>query len=422
MIPMWRSCAVRQGVLASAASPSSILAPLKTARQPLQLLRLSSSSCSSSSRPTISAPARFSILRPGYPRKQLSDCLHAPPTTLIRYLASLRRPSRRNADPPTPIKPPTPTTPQSIYHKAEGAETPDSPAPKPVFADPSANAISTNTSNELKVGSEAWYNYHRARARVSDREEPEEMSAIRRLFPSFAFLLVTLVGSAYYSLTYVHPRPKDRLFPNIPIAMATIGGIIAANLVILLAWRIPPFWRVLNTYFVQCPGDPRMLSLLGSVFSHHTLWHFAANMLGLFFVGTTLCEQVGRGNFLALYISSGVLASFTSLAVNVFTKRFHVFGLGASGAVFGVLGGFAVVNPDTELYFVLLPLVTLKAATIATAMGVWEFTALIFGWSMWMDHAAHLGGLLAGAGLAAWLKEEARRRREAAIRRQLSKS
>lgn len=54
-------------------------------------------------------------------------------------------------------------------------------------------------------------------------------------------------------------------------------------------------------------------------------------------------------------------------------------------------------------------------------MGVWEFTALIFGWTMWMDHAAHLGGLLAGAGLAAWLKEEARKRREAAIRRQLSK-
>lgn len=413
MIPIWRSCAIRQGVLAPAASTSSILAPLRTARSPLQLLQLSSSSRSISSIPTQS-----SILQPGHLRKQLPPSLHNSPTNSIRHLASLRRPSRRSTDPPTPIKPSTPTTPPSIFNKTE---IPDSPALKPTFADPKANAISTETASELKVGSEAWYNYHRARARVSHRDEPEEMSAIRRLVPSFVFLLVTLAGSAYYALTYVHPRPTDRLFPNIPIAITTIGGIIAANFAVFLAWRIPPLWRILNTHFVQCPGDPRVFSLLGSVFSHHTFWHFAANMLTLFFIGTSLCEQIGRGNFLSLYISSGALASFTSLAVNVFTQRFHVFGLGASGAVFGVLGGFAVINPDSELYFVLLPLFSLKAATIATAMGVWEFTALIFGWTMWMDHAAHLGGLLAGAGLAAWLKEEARKRREAAIRRQLSK-
>ncbi|KAK6514741.1 hypothetical protein TWF506_007107 [Arthrobotrys conoides] len=413
MIPIWRSCAIRQGVIAPVASPSSLLAPLKTARSPVQILRFSSSSRGV---PTIST--HHSILQPGHRRKQQIPALRTSPTSSIRHLASLRRPSRRSIDPPSPIKPSTSSAPQSSSHEA----TPSSPALEPTFADPKANAISTETANEFKVGSEEWYNYHRARARVSDREEPEEMSAIRRLAPSFLFLLVTLAGSTYYALTYVHPRPKDRLFPNIPISITTIGGVIAANFVVLLAWRVPPLWRILNTHFVQCPGDPRVLSLLGSVFSHHTLWHFAANMLTLFFIGTNFCEQIGRGNFLALYVSSGVIASFTSLTMNVIMKRFHVFGLGASGAVFGVLGGFAYINPDTELYFVLLPLLTVKAATIATAMGVWEFTALLFGWTMWMDHAAHLGGLLAGVGLAACLKEEARRRREAAIRRQLGKS
>ncbi|KAK6500529.1 hypothetical protein TWF481_010872 [Arthrobotrys musiformis] len=421
MTPIWRSCAVRQAFAFPTPSLSSILAPLKAARSPSQLLKLPHPASTTPYRSVSSIPTRCSIVQPEHLRKSLPSSLHGSSTSAIRRLASLRRPSRRNTDPTPSIKPPISNTPP-LSHKSEGAEVPEPAALKPTFVDPKANALSTGTSDELKVGSEAWYNYHRARARVSDREEPEEMSAIRRLAPSFIFLLVSLAGSAYYALTYVHPQQKDRLFPQIPMAIATIGGIIAANFVILLAWRIPPLWRVLNTHFVQCPGDPRVFSLLGSVFSHHTIWHFAANMAGLFFIGSPLCEQIGRGNFLALYVSSGVLASFTSLAVNVFTRRFHVFGLGASGAVFGVLGGYAVLNPDTELYFVLLPLFTLKAATIATAMGVWEFTSLIFGWSMWMDHAAHLGGLLSGAGLAAWLKEEARRRREAAIRRQLRKS
>ncbi|KAK6530548.1 hypothetical protein TWF281_007391 [Arthrobotrys megalospora] len=413
MIPIWRSCAIRQ-TLAPAVSPTSILKPLKTARSPLQILQLFPPTPSRSIS-SISTPQRSALQR-GCLRKQLPTSHQE---TSIRHLASLRRPSRRTEPQLPPAKP---TTASNIFHKPEGTAIPESVAVKPAFADPKANALSTDAAGELKVGSEQWYNYHRHRARVSDREEPEEMSPIRRLAPSFAFLLVTLVGCGYYALTYVHPLPKDRLFPSVPMAIATIGGIIGVNLAVFLAWRLPPLWRILNTHFVQCPGDPRIFSLIGSVFSHHTLWHFGANMLGLFFIGSTLCEQIGRGNFLALYISSGAIASFTSLVVNVVMKRFHVFGLGASGAVFGVLGGYAVVNPDTELYFILLPLFTLKAATIATAMGVWEFTSLIFGWSMWMDHAAHLGGLLAGAGLAAWLKEEARRRREAAIKRQLSKS
>ncbi|KAF3183764.1 hypothetical protein TWF225_006221 [Orbilia oligospora] len=415
MIPIWRPCVIRQGVFAPVAPPSSFLALLKAARSPTHLLQLPFPSR------TVST-IRQSILKPGHLRKQLLSSPYVLPTSSTRHLASLRRPSRRSIDPPSPIKASTPSTSQPSPPNAEGTAAPPPPVLGPIFADPKANAVSTETASELKVGSEAWYNYHRARARVSDREEPEEMSAIRRLAPSFVFLLVTLAGSAYYAFAYVHPRPKDRLFPNIPIAITTIGGIIAANFVVFLAWRIPPLWRILNTHFVQCPGDPRVLSLIGSVFSHHTLWHFAANMLTLFLIGTSLCEQVGRGNFLALYMSSGAIASFTSLTTNVIMKRFHVFGLGASGAVFGVLGGFAFINPDTELYFVLLPLFTVKAATIATAMGVWEFSALLFGWSMWMDHAAHLGGLLAGAGLAALLKEEARRRREAVIRGLLGKS
>lgn len=74
-----------------------------------------------------------------------------------------------------------------------------------------------------------------------------------------------------------------------------------------------------------------------------------------------VCDQIGRGNFLGLYFSSGVVASFASLTHNVLRSRFHVYALGASGAVFGVLGAFTYFNPETKLTFIFLPFVALQA-------------------------------------------------------------
>lgn len=59
-----------------------------------------------------------------------------------------------------------------------------------------------------------------------------------------------------------------------------------------------------------------------------------------------VCDQIGRGNFLALYFSAGAVASFTSLAYHVLGARFHITSLGASGAISGVLGTYAYFNPE----------------------------------------------------------------------------
>ncbi|KAF3906860.1 P-beta [Orbilia brochopaga] len=424
MVPLWGPCAVRRAVSRfSSSSASGLTTPsrLATGRLFLCLPRSQSIAEFASTTSTVSTSRFSSALQQSTPvqttLKEHSSSFHKSFASPHRSFASLRRASSRRSDGPAS----TPPTPHG-FHKvpvSEAASSSDATEVQPASTD--SGSLEPADPNHMKIGSPEWYDYYRDRARLSDKDEPDEMHPIRRLMPSFVVMLMSLGGCVYYATTYVPPANKDRLLPGVPMALATVCGIIASNLFIVLAWRVPPLWRTLNKYFTQCPGEPVALSVLGSVFSHRSFWHFGCNMLALFFLGTTLCDQIGRGNFLALYVASGATSSFASLALNVFRRRFHVYGLGASGAVFGVVGAYATLNPDTELYFVLLPLFTLKAVTMATLFGVYEFTAMIFGWSLWMDHAAHLFGLLTGSGLMVALKAEAKRRREIILARQLKK-
>lgn len=76
------------------------------------------------------------------------------------------------------------------------------------------------------------------------------------------------------------------MFPDIPPAGATIMALIGLNLGVYLLWKFPPAWKLLNRYFISVPLYPYPLSMIGSVFSHQLLKHFAINSAILWFIGT----------------------------------------------------------------------------------------------------------------------------------------
>jgi hypothetical protein len=101
----------------------------------------------------------------------------------------------------------------------------------------------------------------------------------------------------------------------------------------------------------------------------------------------------GHARFLALYLLAGVGASAASLATH------DAVGAGASGALFGMIGVSLVIHRR------LLPgwapfLRSPVTLSIAAQLGVW--TVLALSADLPIDHAAHFGGLLAGAA-AAWI-------------------
>lgn len=132
------------------------------------------------------------------------------------------------------------------------------------------------------------------------------------------------------------------------------------------------------------------------MFVHGGFWHLLLNMLGLFFFGPDTERELGTKHFILLYLTCGILGGLGWL---LFNGAHGGYCLGASGAIFGVLGAFAALFPErriTLLIFFILP-VTLKARTMAIGLGILTVVSMI---SMpgYIAYTAHLLGGLAGYG------------------------
>jgi len=110
-------------------------------------------------------------------------------------------------------------------------------------------------------------------------------------------------------------------------------------------------------------------TLLTSVFLHGSLAHLFVNMFSLFFLGK-VCERiVGRKRFIWFYIIAGIVGSifFVLFAYlgSFFPRGEMLFGglgdyaVGASGALFGLLGILAVLIPQTRVYLIAGPIVVI---------------------------------------------------------------
>ena len=97
---------------------------------------------------------------------------------------------------------------------------------------------------------------------------------------------------------------------------------------------------------------PWWLTVITSMFLHAGVLHFAGNMLFLWVFGNSVEGSMGRGRFIAFYLLSGAVAVYAQAAFNVDATGPTI---GASGAVAGVLGAYALLYPRARiLTFVLV--------------------------------------------------------------------
>jgi rhomboid-like protein len=245
---------------------------------------------------------------------------------------------------------------------------------------------------------------------------PPEMSFWQRLWPSALVTLCVLGASTVFTLVYIPPSTAARLWPNVPPAAATVLSLIMMNTVVFIAWRFPPAFRLLNKYFVSVPGYPRALAILGSTFSHQTVQHLLLNMIVLWFIGTRLHDDIGRANFLAVYLSSGVLASFTSLTVFTILNSFRTHSLGASGAICGIIATYLWLHSSERFKILYLPpdpYPGMPAYAILCFSILMDVYGLRKGWKVGaqFDHYAHLGGYASGIAGGEVLKRKIENRK-----------
>jgi rhomboid-like protein len=272
-----------------------------------------------------------------------------------------------------------------------------------------------------RPGENPWLKHYIARSKFLPDQPPEMTSLDRIRFPAL-FTIAIIIASLLGVAVYTPPKNANRIFPDVPPSAATIIGIILANAAVFLAWRFPPAFRFLNKNFMFYPGVPRSVALLGAMFSHQSFFHLGANMAILWFMGVRLHDEIGRANFLAVYVSTGVFAGLASHVVWTLRKRLVSSHLGASGAICGIVACYLMLKPDEKirLFGVFPPDDWPSISSMA-------FLGLLIGLDLLgargkhnmirVDHYNHLGGYAAGIGAAAWLERKRRRKREAEIER-----
>ncbi|MFP3989184.1 rhomboid family intramembrane serine protease [Streptomyces sp. E11-3] len=194
------------------------------------------------------------------------------------------------------------------------------------------------------------------------------------------------------------------------------GGTVAADprLVtkILLGMNVAMFFAILSVArlvndveLIGLAWDPEVQSVVGvadgqwyrlvtSMFAHQEIWHIGFNMLALWWIGGPLEAALGRARYLALYLISGLAGSGLTYLVAAANQP----SLGASGAIFGLLGATAVLM--RRLSYDMRPVLVLLAINL-----VFTFTIPNIAWE------AHVGGLVAGAAIAYGMVHAPRERR-----------
>jgi len=128
-------------------------------------------------------------------------------------------------------------------------------------------------------------------------------------------------------------------------------------------------------------ADGEYWRLVTSGFLHSGLLHIGFNMWILWYAGTMLEPAIGRVNFLVLYFTSLLCGSFGALLLDP-----DALTVGASGAIFGLLGGAFVAMRARGID----PMQTGLGVTILLNLGI---TFLIPNISI----GGHIGGLIGGA-------------------------
>ena len=122
--------------------------------------------------------------------------------------------------------------------------------------------------------------------------------------------------------------------------------------------------------------------LITSMFMHGSIWHLLCNMYSLYVIGCATENYFGKKKFLIIYFVSGIIGSMFSCIFNT------GWSLGASGAIFGLMGALCYFGYYYRLYMgkalynEIIPVIILNLALSLVVSNI--------------DFYAHIGGLIGG--------------------------
>ena len=174
-------------------------------------------------------------------------------------------------------------------------------------------------------------------------------------------------------------------------------GLIPGELLGRLDPGTPIQIRADLIYRIQ--DDPNWKSLITSMFMHGGWFHLVGNMWFLYVFGDNVEDVFGHNKFIIFYLLCGLAASTVQIISN---PSSHIPMVGASGAVSGVMGAYAVLFPRAPVHMLVFFgfFFTRIVVPAVFMLGYWLILQLLGGLlgggaggiAFW----AHIGGFIAG--------------------------
>lgn len=195
----------------------------------------------------------------------------------------------------------------------------------------------------------------------------------------------------------IYPRQKKNFFSNLSVTL----NLILVNVVFfILVWVLLSLGVISESFFnnnivisLENIKHLRLWTFFTSMFMHAGLFHLFANMLSLFFIGSLVEKILGAKRYVYFYLISGLFAG----VLYIFFELLFPSGLGAvgaSGALFGLVGLLVLLTPDLSVYIMFIPIpVKMKYAGPGILVVLWLIS--ITG-GIPIGNTAHLGGLMVG--------------------------
>jgi len=184
-----------------------------------------------------------------------------------------------------------------------------------------------------------------------------------------------------------------------------------------MSQSISGFWAILMKYAVT---PTLILSVQGggavsnvtAMFMHGGFLHLFGNMLALWVFGRRVEDACGSVRFLAFYLLAGTMAHVLFVAVQ---HNSDVPGIGASGAIFGLMGAYLVLYPGGRIRTLIIWFIPLWPRIRAIWIVLYfvgiqivpAFRILTEDAEYSVNHWAHLGGFFSAVFILLFLRPEA---------------
>lgn len=219
-------------------------------------------------------------------------------------------------------------------------------------------------------------------------------------------------------MSYYYQENRRGPFSNIP---KVTKNLILINIVVFVATLVNENFMI-RVFGLFYPSSIffRWWQPITHMFMHGGFWHIFFNMYTLFIFGVVVERIIGSKKFLLFYFICGLgaaglqmftqylemqsfLASDSQAAMQGIIALKSTPTVGASGAIYGVLIGYAMLFPESRMTL-LFPPVTLSAKWMVVIFAAIELFTGVAGWADGIAHFAHLGGMLIGWLMIRWWK------------------